>query len=50
MAAGGVLYTIGVGFLLNDTKVRYFHAVWHLCVLGGALCHYAGILAFVVLR
>lgn len=49
MAAGGVLYTVGVVFLVLDRRVRYFHAAWHVCVLGGSTCHFFAILAFVVL-
>jgi hemolysin III len=49
LAVGGVLYTVGVIFLVLDHRVRYFHAAWHLFVLGGSACHYFVILAFVVL-
>jgi len=47
MAAGGVVYTVGVIFLVLDHRVRYFHAAWHVFVLGGSGCHYFAILAFV---
>jgi hemolysin III len=49
LAVGGMLYTVGVVFLVLDHRVRYFHAAWHLFVLGGSTCHYFVILAFVVL-
>jgi hemolysin III len=49
MAFGGVLYTVGVIFLVLDHRVRYFHAAWHLFVLGGSTCHYFAILSFVAL-
>ncbi len=48
MLLGGVVYTIGVLFLINDKKLRYMHAVWHLFVIGAASCHYFGILHYVV--
>jgi len=48
MFAGGIAYTIGVGFLINDKKVKYLHACWHLAVMAGATCHYLGILWYVV--
>jgi hemolysin III len=48
MILGGVLYTIGVSVLINDHRLRYLHAVWHLCVMSAAICHYLGILYFVV--
>ena len=48
MVAGGVMYTIGVAFLINDKKRKYLHACWHLAVISAALCHYFGILWYVV--
>jgi len=48
MLAGGVTYTVGVVLLMNDRKVRYMHAAWHICVITAAGCHYLGILRFVV--
>ena len=48
MLAGGVVYTVGVIFLLNDQKVRYMHAAWHICVMLAAVCHFAGIMVYVV--
>lgn len=44
--AGGVLYTAGTIFLHRDARVPYFHAVWHLCVIGGSVCHYLPILFY----
>jgi hemolysin III len=48
MLGGGVLYTIGVAILMNDNKLRYMHAAWHLSVMTAASCHYLGILRYVV--
>jgi hemolysin III len=48
MLAGGVVYTIGVIFLMNDRKIRYLHAAWHLCVMLAAFLHFAGIMRYVV--
>jgi hemolysin III len=48
MLLGGVCYTVGTIFLMNDDRVRHLHAVWHLCVIAGSACHFAGILIFVV--
>ena len=48
MLAGGACYTIGTLFLTFDERVRHFHAVWHLCVIAGSVCHFLGILLFVV--
>jgi hemolysin III len=46
--AGGLLYTAGTLFLTNDGKVRYFHAVWHLFVIAGSICHYIAVMFFVL--
>jgi hemolysin III len=48
IAAGGVLYSAGVPFLLWR-RLRYRLAVWHLFVLAGAACHYLAIFYGVVL-
>ena len=48
MLLGGVCYTAGTLFLMNDHRVRHFHAIWHLCVIAGSACHFLGILMFVV--
>jgi len=45
LAAGGLLYTIGVIFYALQ-KTPYMHAVWHCFVLGGSLCHYFAVLFF----
>jgi hemolysin III len=45
---GGVCYTIGTFFLLNDLKVRHFHAAWHLWVMAGSACHFMGLFVYVV--
>ena len=47
LVAGGVFYTSGVVFYVMDEKVRYFHAIWHLFVLAGSLCHYFAVLFYV---
>jgi len=49
VVAGGMCYTLGVFFYVND-RVRYMHAVWHLFVLAGSIFHFLGILFSVVLR
>ncbi len=46
--AGGVIYSLGVLFLINDSRVKYFHAVWHLFVLTASIVHFVGITKYVV--
>ena len=48
MLLGGVLYSLGVIVLLNDSKIRYMHVVWHLFVMSAALCHFLSIRWYVV--
>jgi hemolysin III len=38
LLAGGVVYTAGTVFY-HSRRVPYAHAVWHLFVLGGSMCH-----------
>lgn len=43
LLAGGLSYTLGTYFFYYD-YIEYYHAIWHLFVLGGSLCHYAAVL------
>ncbi|MGK0390437.1 MAG: hemolysin III [Maribacter sp.] len=43
IAAGGISYTVGVIFYLWK-GLTYHHAIWHLFVLGGSICHYVAVL------
>ena len=40
--AGGLSYTLGVVFYAWK-KMTYHHAIWHLWVLIGSLCHYTAV-------
>ena len=40
LVIGGIFYTIGCYFFSKDTIVPFFHAVWHLYVLMGSVCHF----------
>lgn len=44
---GGVCYTLGIIFFKWE-KLPYAHAVWHLFVLAGSICHYFSILFYVL--
>ena len=48
LVAGGLLYTIGTIFFAWR-RVPYNHAVWHVFVLAGSICHYFAVLYSVVL-
>lgn len=47
LAAGGLVYTVGIIFYVFDEKWRDAHGVWHLFVLGGSACHYFAVIAYV---
>ena len=36
---GGLSYTLGTIFYSLD-KIKYFHSIWHLFVLGGSISHF----------
>ncbi|MBP7583128.1 MAG: hemolysin III family protein [Spirochaetes bacterium] len=40
--AGGLSYSLGTIFYMWKS-LRYGHAVWHLFVLGGTVCHFFGV-------
>jgi hemolysin III len=44
LLAGGLCYTGGVVFFATDSQLRYGHAVWHLFVLAGTVCHFFAVL------
>jgi len=48
MLVGVACYVIGLVFFVNDERVRHFHAVWHVFVIAGSMCHFMGIYMFVV--
>jgi hemolysin III len=47
LLAGGLAYTGGVVFYAW-TRLRYSHAIWHLFVLAGSVCHYVAVVLYVV--
>ncbi len=48
MLMGGISYMIGTVFLMRDERVPIFHAVWHVFVIGGSVCHYYAMYHFLV--
>jgi hemolysin III len=43
LMAGGAFYTLGT-FFYHREKIRYAHAIWHLFVIGGSVCHYVAVM------
>jgi hemolysin III len=47
LLAGGLCYTLGVVFYVWK-RLRYHHAVWHVFVLAGSVCHFFAVLLYVL--
>ena len=47
LLAGGISYSLGVVFYLWNSLL-YNHAIWHLFVLGGSICHFFAVLLYVL--
>ncbi|WP_299391620.1 hemolysin III family protein [uncultured Gelidibacter sp.] len=45
--AGGAFYSIGIIFYAVH-RIPYNHVIWHLFVLGGAICHYLLIFLYIL--
>jgi hemolysin III len=47
VAAGGIAYTVGVIFY-GWHSLRYSHAIWHVFVLVGSICHFIAIALYIL--
>jgi hemolysin III len=47
LVAGGVSYTLGVVFFAWK-RLPFNHAIWHLFVLGGSLCHVLAVALYIL--
>jgi hemolysin III len=47
LAAGGLSYTVGVIFFAWN-RLPFHHAIWHLFVLAGSVCHVLAVCLFVL--
>ena len=47
LVAGGVLYSVGAAFYVAR-RMPFNHAVWHVFVLAGGLCHFLGVVWYVL--
>jgi hemolysin III len=45
--AGGISYTGGVVFYLWD-RLPFNHAIWHLFVIAGSVCHFLAVLFYIL--
>lgn len=48
LVAGGIFYTVGVIFFVNDTRWKHAHGIWHLFVLAGSIFQYFSVILNVV--
>ncbi|WP_421285270.1 PAQR family membrane homeostasis protein TrhA [Aeromonas veronii] len=46
LGLGGLIYSLGVIFYVAK-QIPYNHAIWHLFVLGGSVCHFMAIYGYV---
>ena len=44
---GGVIYSAGIYFFVNDERIRHGHGIWHLFVLAGSLCQFVSVARYV---
>ncbi len=49
LVAGGLAYTAGLVFFAGK-RIPHHHAIWHVFVLIGSICHYLAVLLYVVPR
>jgi hemolysin III len=49
LVAGGIAYTAGLVFFASK-RIPHHHAIWHVFVLVGSICHYIAVLLYVVPR
>ncbi|WP_293761326.1 hemolysin III family protein [uncultured Aquitalea sp.] len=47
LALGGVIYSVGIYWFINDEKIRHGHGIWHLFVLAGSACQFVSVMGYV---
>ncbi|WP_301817591.1 PAQR family membrane homeostasis protein TrhA [Neisseria maigaei] len=48
LATGGMLYSVGIYWFVNDEKIRHGHGIWHLFVLGGSITQFVSVYGYVI--
>ena len=48
LVLGGILYSVGIYWFVNDKKIKHGHGIWHLFVLGGSLAQFICIYFYVL--
>ena len=47
LVAGGLFYTVGISFFALK-RIPYNHAIWHVFVMAGSICHYFAVMFYVL--
>jgi hemolysin III len=47
LVAGGISYTVGAVFFAAK-RLSYNHAIWHVFVLAGGICHFLAVVGHVL--
>jgi hemolysin III len=47
IVAGGLAYTVGAIFYAFD-RLAFNHAIWHVFVLVGGICHFLAVIWYVL--
>lgn len=47
LLAGGLCYTVGAVFYASK-RIQFTHAIWHVFVAAGCLCHYLSVYCYVI--
>jgi hemolysin III len=47
LVAGGISYTVGALFYMAK-RLPFNHAIWHLFVLAGGVCHFLAVIWYVL--
>lgn len=47
LTSGGLAYSIGIYWFINDEKIRHGHGIWHLFVILGSLAQFICVYAYI---
>ncbi|MDO5058847.1 MAG: hemolysin III family protein [Neisseria sp.] len=48
LVLGGLLYSAGIYWFVNDEKIKHGHGIWHLFVLAGSLAQFICVYFYVI--
>lgn len=47
LISGGLAYSIGIYWFINDEKIRHGHGIWHIFVMLGSLAQFVCVYAYI---